>query len=162
VVIGPLIPFGTQYSRGRTLATQHSQEVTTLQNGVRSVRRLAPPRRAVEFAWVEGVDTTQIYRDFSLSATPDYTAAVASGAGLATRRATDILSGVADRQQGARLPVVYLPSLIYDAGGTEVARRDQHLYGRILTDTFTRVAALGDEVADEIQTIGTVRIEEEV
>jgi len=72
------------------------------------------------------------------------------------------MAGMAARQDGARLPVVYLPSLIYDAAGTTVARRDQHLYGRILTDTFTRVAALGDEVADEIHTIGTVRIEEEV
>lgn len=162
IVIGALIPFGTQYSRGRALAVQHAQEVTTLQSGARSVRTLAPPRRAVEFAWVEGVDTTQVYRDFSLFATPDYTAAVNAGAGLATRRATDLIAGMAARQDGARLPVVYLPSLIYDAAGTTVARRDQHLYGRIMTDTFTRVAALGDEMADEIHTIGTVRIEEEV
>lgn len=162
VVIGPLLPFGTEYSRGRTLATQHAQEVTTLQNGARSVRRLAPPRRAVEFAWVDGVDTTQVYRDFTLSATPDYVAAVTSGAGLATRKATDLIAGMADRQQGARLPVVYLPALAYKVAGTSTAQRDRQMYGRLLTDTFTRVAGLGNESENEIHTIGTVRIEEEV
>ena len=162
VVIGPLLPFGRQYSQGRTIATQHAQEVTTLQNGARSVRTLAPPRRAVEFAWIEGVDTTQVYRDFSLSATPDYIAAVTTGAGLATRQASDLIAGMAARQRGARLPVVYLPDLTYAGGGTTVAQRDQQLYGRILTDTFSRVAALGSESTSEIHTIGTVRIEEEV
>ena len=162
VAIGALIPFGQQYSLGRTLATQHAQEVTTLQGGARSVRTLGPPRRAVEFAWVEGIDTTQVYRDFTLSATPDYVAAVTTGAGLATRRATDQMEGILSRQSGAAVPVVYLPDLTYAGGGTAVAQRDQQLYGRVLTDTLTRVAAMGMESQDEIHTIGTVRIEEEV
>ena len=108
------------------------------------------------------MDTTQVYRDFTLSATPDYVAAVTSGAGLATRKATDLIAGMADRQQGARLPVVYLPALAYKVAGTSTAQRDRQMYGRLLTDTFTRVAGLGNESENEIQTIGTVRIEEEV
>ena len=162
VVIGPLLPFGRQYSRGRTLATQHAQEITTLPSGHRSVRTLAPPRRAVEFAWAEGVDTTQAQADISTAGAPDYVAAVTAGQPLATRNAGDVIEGMARRQEGAALPVVYLPDLTFLDAGTTVGRRDQQVYGRIVTDTFSRVAALGAESRDEVQTVGTVRIEEEV
>lgn len=161
VVIGPLLPFGRQYSRGRTLATIHSQEVATLPSGYRSVRTLAPPRRAVEFAWVEGVDTTQAQADITSTA-PDWIAGTAGGAALATRNAGDVIEGMARRQGGAALPVVYLPDLEYLDAGTTVARRDQQVYGRIMSDTLARVAPLGSESRDEVQTVGTVRIEEEV
>ena len=69
---------------------------------------------------------------------------------------------MARRQEGAALPVVYLPDLTFLDAGTTVGRRDQQVYGRIVTDTFSRVAALGAESRDEVQTVGTVRIEEEV
>ncbi|MBU6364779.1 MAG: glycoside hydrolase [Gemmatimonadetes bacterium] len=161
-VIGPLLAFGRQYSRGRTLATQHAQEITTLPSGHRSVRTLAPPRRAVEFAWAEGVDTTQAQADISASGAPDWIAGAASAEPLATRNAGDVIEGMARRQGGAALPVVYLPDLTFLDAGTTVGRRDQQVYGRIVTNTFSRVAALGAESRDEVQTVGTVRIEEEV
>lgn len=162
VVVGPVLPFGRQYSRGRTLATQHAQEVTTMTSGQRSVRTLAPPRRAVEFAWAEGVDTTQAQADISTAGAPDYVAAVTAGQPLATRNAGDVIEGMARRQSGAVVPVVYLPRLDYLDTGTTIGRQDQQLYGRILTDTFSRVAPVGAESDTEIQTVGTVRIEEEV
>jgi hypothetical protein len=162
VVIGPVLPFGRQYSRGRSLSTTFSQELITLASGERSVRVLAPPRRAVEFSWAEGVDTTQAQADISTAGAPDYVAALASGYPLATRNAGDVIEGMARRQEGGLVPVVYLPSMVALDTGTTIGRRDQQLYGRLLTETFTRVAPLGAESSSEVQTVGTVRIEEEV
>lgn len=131
-------------------------------SGYRSVRTLAPPRRAVEFAWAEGVATKQAQADISTAGAPDYVAAVTAGQPLATRNAGDVIEGMARRQSGAGVPVVYLPRLDYLDTGTTIGRQDQQLYGRILTDTFSRVAPVGAESDTEIQTVGTVRIEEEV
>jgi hypothetical protein len=158
MVAGPLIPFGRQYSRGRTMAVSRSQEVITLPDGSRSVRVTGPARRSVEFQWVDGIDTTDVYAGGS----PDYVAAVTSGTALATRNASDLIEGISARQSGASLPVVYLPSLVYDAGGTTIAAQEGQMYGRLLSDTLTRTAALGDELDNEIHTTGVVRLEEEV
>jgi hypothetical protein len=162
VVIGPLIPFGTQYSWGRSISTTQNQEVTTLPSGARAVRQLGPPRRAVEFGWEDGIPSQSLYRSYATYGVPDWIAAVASGLALGTRRAVDLLDGISARQEGARLPVVYLPSLAYDAGGTTVSAQEAQLYGRILSDTVGRVATVGDEEEDEVQTVGTIRIEEEI
>ena len=115
-------------------------------------------RRAVEFSWAEAViDTTQLY---TTTPAQDYIAASAGGSALASRHSDGLIEGALRRQQGARLPVVYLPSLAYEAAGSSVMIREGQMYGSILSDVHTRVMPLGNEGDDELVTIGTVRIEE--
>lgn len=158
VTVGPLLVFGRQYSQGRTVSASIGQEVTTLTNGARSVQNLAPVRRAVEFSWAEAnINTDQLYAAIPAQ---DYVAAVTSGSALASRHSDGLIEGALRRQVGARLPVVYLPSLAYEAAGSSVLIREGQMYGSLISDVHTRVAALGNETEDELVTIGTVRIEE--
>ena len=156
LVVGPVIPFSTDYSWGRTLALGTMQTVIDGQAGQRTVRVRNTPRRAVEFGWQMGIDSRWVF-----GADPDYVVAVASGPALAMAQEPRMMEEMLIRQQGARYPVVYLPSLAYASGGTPAVGTERQLYGRIMSDVVTRVATIGNEAADEVQTVGTVRIEEE-
>lgn len=156
VVIGPVLPFGLDYSYGRTLALSMQQEITTGRAGQRSVRRLGAPRRAVEFSWIDAIDSIQVF-----GVDPDYLVGVASGSPLALIQEPRMVEELLLRQRGAKYPVVYLPGLDYSAGGTPAVGSERQLYGAIVSDVATRVGTLGSEADNELQTVGTVRIEEE-
>jgi len=156
LVIGPVLPFSTDYSWGRTIALAQQQEIVTGRAGQRSVKRLGGPRRAVEFGWQGGIDTYWIF-----GSDADHIAGVASGPALAMSQDPRMVEEAVLRQQGARYPLVYLPSLVYASGGTAAVGNERQLYGRIVSDVVTRVATMGEEADDEVQTVGTIRIEEE-
>ena len=61
LVVGPLLPFSTDYSWGRTVALAQQQEIITGAAGQRSVSRKGSPRRAVEFGWVDGIDSRWVF-----------------------------------------------------------------------------------------------------
>ena len=156
LVIGPVVPFGLDYSLGRTLGLAMQQEIATGRAGQRSVRRLGAPRRTVEFSWVDAIDSRQVF-----GTDPDYLVGAASAPALALVQEPRQVEELLLRQRGAKYPVVYLPGLPYSASGTPAVGSERQLYGAIVSDVATRVGALGSEAEDELQTIGTVRIEEE-
>jgi hypothetical protein len=158
-IVGPFIPFGMQYSRGRVVSQTQIQRLTEQPGGQRQALQLAKPRRIFEFQWTDPVVSTQLY---AASPSPDYVAAVASGVGLAFRRDLHTVEGILRRQRGAQYPVVMLPDISYSAGSSTIVGAERQLYGRILTETTSRTSVVGNEALNEASTIGTLRIEEEV
>jgi hypothetical protein len=69
MLAGTLAVFGTQYSRGRALTFAQNTKVTTAINGSRVSVNLGPERRAVELAWVDGINTLSL---FVTAPDPDY------------------------------------------------------------------------------------------
>lgn len=157
VVIGAFIPFGQDYSWGRVLSMSPQQQVVTGRAGQRSVQRLNGPRRAVEIQW-----TDANYAKSTFLNSPNWIAGAASAQPLAFAHDFRQVEGLILRQSGARYPVVYLPTVPYASGGTTLVGSERQLYGRILSDTVTRVATSGNEADNEATTIGAFRMEEEL
>ena len=156
LVVGPVLPFGLDYSYGRTITLAMQQEIATGRAGQRSVRRLGAPRRAVEFSWIDAIDSYQVF-----GTDPDYLVGATSASALALVQEPRQVEELLLRQRGAQYPVVYLPNIPYASGGTTLVGSERQLYGAIVSDVATRVGTLGNEADDELQTIGTIRIEEE-
>jgi len=157
VVIGAFIPFGQDYSWGRVLSMSPQQQVVTGRAGQRSVQRLNGPRRAVEIQWTDANYAKSVF-----SNAPNWIAGAASAQPLAFAHDFRQVEGLILRQSGARYPVVYLPTVPYASGGTTLVGSERQIYGRILSDTVTRVATSGNEADNEATTIGAFRMEEEL
>ena len=131
--------------------------VATGRAGQRSVQRLNRPRRAVEIQWTDAVYAKSVFLN-----SPNWIAGAASAQPLAFAHDFRQVEGLILRQSGAKYPVVYLHTVPYASGGTTLVGSERQLYGRILSDTVTRVATSGNEADNEATTIGAFRMEEEL
>lgn len=160
IIIGTLAVFGQQYSRGRAVEAQQNTIVTTAINGTRRSLNKGPERRAVEFAWVDGVNTIQL---FASTIDPDY---IQYGAPTAARAdAAYKVAGIVRELRGADTPVCYVPYLpqftaFLGAQFTQT-NMDQWFMGRVMSDVRIE-SIVGNENAGELVQVATVTIEEEV
>lgn len=169
VILGSFHPFGRPYSWGRGQEISPVYEMTEGRTGLRRSRKTGPSRRAVEIAWPDGVDTSQIG---DASSAPDYLAGYTGGGAVADRAvaapaatAHDVF-GILDEVGGATVPVVYLPRIALPASSStavHITHPEHLLYGRIMTETLRMDARLGNEWANpgEVVRVGTVRMERE-
>jgi hypothetical protein len=159
-LIGPVVLFGQDYSWGRTIANEPNQEITTGRAGDRLVEELGPIRRTVQFAWTEGIDSTDVSGTPSTSF--DYlSAGTANGWGVRADPWT--VAGSLYRLRGAYEPTVYLPRIPdANAASTQIILgRDRHIYGRVVSPV-TQQTILGDDEETEVIAINQVTIEEEL
>ena len=163
-LFGPFMAFGQRYAWGRVLGTVPNVELITDSAGHRQARQLGPSRRTVEFAWVDGVDQTDLYT--GSPPTPDEIVARdhVSYKGLAVRRDLVALRGMIEQIQGSVNPVVYLPSVDLATASTTVyqySAPSRAIYGRIVSP-ITQTSILGQEDLNEVLTCDSITIEEEV
>lgn len=165
-ILGGFHPFGRAYSWGRGQEIAPVYDLTEGRTGIRRGRRLAPSRRAVELAWPDGVDTSQIGTS-GTSVDPDYLLAYTGGVPVAVPAATghDVI-GMLDELGGATRTCLYVPRLALPATSstaTHITHPEHLLYGRIMTETLRMDAVLGNEWANpgEVVRVGTVRMERE-
>ena len=157
VVIGSFAIFGTQYGRGRQVVARNNTELISLPNGQTRARKRGPQAREVEFAWVDGVDASQINR---VDPVPDYVASSIGGDPIASLKdSLYLMDSVIARQGGALLPVVYF-ARIPGASNEEKTNNPRHfVYGRI-TGSATRSNILGDEERTDLDRLNTITIAE--
>ena len=149
-VIGRLLPHQQYYSWGRVVSLEMGATTTELRD--RSSRRVvdAQPRRLVEVAWADGIDTRQASEDTD---TPSAVDVFGSSYGQAGKGATAWeVYGTLQRLNGDS-PVVYLPRVPWVAGNAEtyklINRRDLIVYGRLEGDARMETI-VGDEYTGEV------------
>ena len=161
IVIGPIAIFGKQYSRGRVIGHLPNQEIYEARDGSRMVEEKGPIRRRVDLSWVDFWDLSAIQGD---QAGPQhYPASNTSTDPIGFVEDGTIIEGILRRTKGAAVTCVYLPKIKYLTSGSLINLRskDQFVYGRIVSSA-TRTAVFGNEDEDELVTIDTITIEEEV
>ena len=168
IVPGPVAVFGWDYSRERNLTKTPNVELITLRDGTRHAYKAGEERRRVRFSWAEGVDVSQLRREYTLPDSPDYVrAAGGGGAGpVALRQDGPLLMwGLLNRIDGPGLPVVYIPRIkFYDRSDPMFDPRQftrGAIYGRTITP-ITLETVVGSEETDEVYRVNTVTIEEEI
>ena len=155
LVLGRLHLFGRQYSNDRHQEQIHNVQLTTRRDGSRHAYSYGQQRRAVEFAWREGIDETEIHGSHTRVETSGGEAvAVAGGTARLTR-------GLYSMTNGPAQPVVYLPRVPSDVASDTVTQRDLMLYGRVVSQ-YSTDTILGDEGRSELVRSNTWRIEEEL
>ncbi len=171
LIVGWVEYFGHQYSRGRVIETQAGVGASRSLDDVARSRFISPPYRTVEFAWTQGVDTTEVWSD---TASPDYVTAstTANAEAVALARSTPLqLAGLLaslHRDGAPKNPaVVYLPSVGRATGGVDdlmLNRRHQFVAGAL--DPRIRLESiLGEEnspTAGEMWRVAQVVIREMV
>lgn len=158
VVVGAMLLFGQEYSWGRSRSLTPQTALSTMRGGTRHSRVEAPPRRAVELRWSEGVIDRQMWRDQA----PDYRRAWTGGDPVAsTADVGSMLEGLVRQLGGPHVPIVYLPAVPSDAQEVRLRWPSQHLYGR-LVGGVRREAYLGDELEGEVERVASILIEEEL
>lgn len=157
VVIGPLAVFGTQYGRGRQIVARNNTETISLPNGQIRARKRGPQAREIEFAWLDGVDASQINK---VDPVPDYVAAAIGQEPMASLKDTlYLMDGVIRRQGGAAKPVVYFARIAADTVDDQTNNPREFIYGRI-TGSATRSNILGDEERTNLDRLNTITIQE--
>jgi len=137
LLFGSLHAFGLQYSYGRVLETTPAVRSHTTADGFRTTNVIAPPARAVDIAWSEGILSDQVH---DASAAPDYiTASTSTGAKpIATARGTPwslegLIAGMFRAGAGGNAGVVgYVPFLDRVTDGNDatiINRRHQLIIG---------------------------------
>lgn len=148
-IIGRLLPHWQPQSWGRVVALEMGATTTELRD--RSSRRVvdAQPRRVVDVAWADGIDTRQASEDTDEPALVDVfqqstTAQAAKGA-----TAWEVY-GTLQRLNGDQ-PVVYLPRVPSVSGQTVqvLNRRDLVVYGRLEGDARMETV-VGEEYTGEV------------
>ncbi len=166
VLIGGFVPFAQAYSWGRVVEQRTNADVTTLRGGSRRSVRRGPPRRRVDVAWPDGVDTLNAWEGAQAPAAVDFDPAV--GASPVAHHGSTVadLAGLLREVDGAHRPVVYVAGVeVLD--GTEpqplrvLRHRDRFVYGR-LPDSIRFESVQGSETAGEVWRIATISIDEEV
>ena len=160
-LIGHVVFFGWKNARGRVIETEPNYAMRQDQAGRRAVRKLGRARRAVVMAWSDR-DLTEISGD---SPSPDYISLRPGTPEVADRHsAALVLEGLLGELGGATRPVVYLPKIPETTVSdkvTELASREDHVYGRIVQGV-TRSSTMGTELVSEVVSAGGFRLEEEV
>jgi len=148
-VIGRLLPHWQPYSWGRVVSLEMGATTTELRD--RSSRRVvdAQPRRVVDIAWADGIDTRQASEDTDEPALINVfgdTVGQAAQGGTAWE-----VYGTLQRLNGDQ-PVVYLPRVTW-TNQSEVYkvlnRRDLIVYGRLEGDARMETI-VGDEYTGEV------------
>lgn len=149
-VLGRLLPHQQYYSWGRVVSLEMGATTTELRD--RSSRRVvdAQPRRVVDVAWADGIDTRQASEDTD---TPSAVDVFGSSYGQAGKGATAWeVYGTLQRLNGDQ-PVVYLPRVPWVAGNAEtyklINRRDLIVYGRLEGDARMETI-VGQEYTGEV------------
>lgn len=156
-VVAPVVIFGNDTSWGRALTLEPNVEVVTSREGARRSQKVGPARRAVEFAWADGVDAMHVQ---GKTPDPDYLTLDPSAAPLALRGEAMLMRDLVDTIDGPVDPVVYLPSVTGPSNYNEI-RRQEYLYGRIMGGVrMEQVQGLEGE--DEVFRIATITVEEEL
>lgn len=151
---------------GRILGLEPGVSVLTARSGARRARELGPARRSAELSWMDAaVDTSGIG---GTNPTPDYlTGYTGSTSPVATVAGTPYdWVGLVEELRGAKVPVVYLPSLTRSSsssGTIKVANRSLMLYSRIVSAPRLETV-LGDEWSSpgEVIRIATAMAQEEL
>ena len=164
MVVGPLFVFGRGYSFGRTLTRGVNTTLTTALGGERAATVNGPSRRAVEFGWFEGVDSSPLYGNteadyVSISDDAGASHAVATRNDIATA-----LDGLHDYLNGPAVPVVYIAKIPFSddpSSPTVVTSPEVFIYGRVTSDIKVNTVR-GEEAGSEVAMVGPVTIEEEV
>jgi hypothetical protein len=166
VVIGGFVPFAQDYGWGRVVEQAANSDVTTLRGGARRSVRRGPPRRRVDLAWPDGVDTLNAWEGARSPAGVEFDPAVAANP-VAHRGSTVAdLAGILREIDGAHRPVVYVAGVeVLDGTETHPLRvlrhRDRFVYGR-MPDSIRFESVQGSETAGELWRIATITIDEEV
>ena len=165
MLLGHVVTFSWQYSRGRALNVEPNTALVTSRSGLRRSRRLGKPRRSVEMAWTDGADVTQATR---ATPTPDYTTGyTGSAVPVGTPYDTPYtVAGVAEQLSGAASPVVYLAGFERPAvANTAIVlnNRNTFLLSRLVSPVRLE-SRLGSEWGNpgELFNVATITLEEEV
>lgn len=165
VLIGRLVLFSQQYSRGREQILTSPVEIDRMRSGATVTRNPGPMRRAVTFAWVDGSDD----RPTTVTNPPNHvTLGYTSAPPVAAYGdVPGTLQGIIRGTKGAHLPCVYVPNLEQPASAPtstaplSIVEPWNLLYGSIVTDTFNLSNVVGNEETGEVWRTGVLRIEEE-
>jgi hypothetical protein len=157
--------FGTDYSFGRTVTIEANTEVTTARDGRRRSRVNGPPRRSVSFAF-PSIDVSRMTDTDAPDLVQTWPYTVGGYSEHIARDEPVKLPGILEYCDGPDKPVVYLPRVDRPATaiGTDVAlvhKARGAFLGR-LTSPVTLTQVAGDESKDEVLSIGSLTIEEEV
>lgn len=157
VVIGRILPHGTDYSWGRVVTMQPGATATELRD--RTSRRVvdAEPRRVVDVAWADGLMTRGASTDDD---SPDFyslfgTTMAQAGANMTAWEVYGILQSL----NGAE-PVVYVPRIERQSGSGPVvlSRRDELVYGRLEGDARWEVVLGTEGISEVVRGLGfTIR-----
>ena len=173
IVVGPVAVFGWDYSQERITNREANTEIVTGRDGSRHSYRAGDPRRSVRFSWAQGVDVSELRRDYPVGVS-DYgyvkTWQDPVSSPVAMRQDGPLLlDGLTDRLDGAAVPVVYLPRI----PRSTVAGPNLHvvvdprqfnrgaMYGRVVSATSLETA-VGTEETSDVLRVNTVTVEEEV
>ena len=160
ILIGSLLVFGNQPSRGFTTRTAAGVSVSDYPDGSSRATRTGPPLRAVELSWDDGIDASRVQ---AASAEPDYVAGTTGGLPVATR--SDIartLEGALRRAASPELPVVYVGRIPTNSATPDTINNPrQFLYGRA-SGEYRREHIQGDETVSEVDRIAKITITEVV
>jgi len=127
-------------------------------SGIRSSQALSPTRRAVELAWVDGVETSGL-----TDSAPNWVVGWVGGQPVVVP--ADIpwsLPGLVEHLHGADTPVVYCAAFDVPASGTDVidvTDRRHLLYGTVVSESLRSDSVLGEEAQSELLRLGTCRLE---
>ena len=163
VVIGPAYVFDKRYSLGRVMGTRANTTVSTSVSGDNSYVNNGPNTRYVQFAWMEGCPTINVY---DASREPDYTVIEDGVTGTANALSTrgvhpSDLTGLHEWLGGAGWPVVYVADIEPSEGYDQTTCNRDFVYGRLIGD-ITVTAIAGTERHDEVQTVGQLEVKEDV
>lgn len=165
LVVGHVHPTGSFLDEpgwGHVREWAFDWEMVEGRTGTRDIRPLGPTRRAVEIAWVDGVNTLGSQTDTE----PNWVIGWTGGNPVAVP--SDVpwsIPGLVDRLSGAVNPVGYLSAFDVPPNGTTVINitdRTLQLYGRIVTESIRGDNVNGDPESGEVIRVGTCRMEEEV
>ena len=167
--LGHLAVFGRRYSWGRNLTAEANVSLQTGAGGTRTSYINGPTRRAVEFGWSDGVDSSEFGEDTS-AAQPDYVLGSSTGSPEAVAAYRDgpyLMRGIVDHLNGSASPVVYVAHLPRVALNTTqmVVHRDLMLYGRVMSDVSIETVQgreWGGKFEGEVVRTSNVRLEEEL
>jgi len=157
ILIGSLLVFGHQYSRGITTIGRQNVEIASWVDGTTRATKKGPSAREVTFSWDEGVDASRVQ---DADALPDYVAGSTSGLAIASR--SDVirtLEGAMSTAAGQEKPVVFFSRIPTGTGGLVTNNPRQFVYGRVSSDS-RREHVLGDEQATEVDRMATVTVTE--
>ena len=175
IVAGSVAVFGWDYSQERIVNREANVQLTTNRDGSRHAYKAGDPRRSVRFSWAQGVDVSELRRDYPAGESGwGYVKALDTGAGspVALRQDGELLmDGLTDRLDGSGLPVVYLPKISHPAtlgpapnflASYPDPRQFNRgaMYGRVMSPV-TLETVVGSEETDEVLRLNTITIEAE-
>ena len=177
IVVGPVCVFGWDYSQERIVGREANVELTTNRDGSRHAYKAGDPRRSVRFSWAQGVDVSELRRDYPAGESGwGYvkTSLLFLGSPVALRQDGELLmDGLTDRLDGSALPVVYLPKISHPPpqglvtmpaflGSYPDPRQFNRgaMYGRVMSPV-TLETVVGSEDENEVYRLNTITIEGE-